>query len=79
MFSTFLLDPHALQLCSHVLRVLRVLRVLIPPLLALSLLFDFPSLVVALLRISPLFILLEGHLNPRSTRRVWGRCYQSGG
>ena len=64
MLSTFFLNPDVLQLGSHFLRGLRVLRVMIPHLLATSLLPGSPSLAVAILMITPLLILFKGHLNP---------------
>ena len=64
MLSTFLLNPDVLQLGSHFLRGLRMLRMLVPHLLAMSLLPGSASLAVAILMITPLLILFKGHLNP---------------
>ena len=41
-----------------------MLQVLIPPLLATSLLPGSPSQAVAILMITPLLILFQGHLDP---------------
>ena len=79
MLSTFLLNPDVLQLGSHFLRGLRMLRVLIPHLLATSLLPGSPSLAVAILMITPLLILFQGHLDPGSTRWVGSGRNQGGG
>ena len=79
MLSTFLLNPEVLQLGSHLLRGLRMLRVLIPYLLVTSLLPGSPSLAVAILMITPLLILFQGHLDPGSTRWIGSGRDQGGG
>ena len=79
MLSTFLLNPEVLQLGSHLLRGLRMLRVLILYLLVTSLLSGSPSLAVAILMITPLLILFQGHFDPGSTRWIGSGRDQGGG
>ena len=79
MLSTFLLNPDVLQLGSHFLRGLRMLRMLVPHLLAMSLLPGSASLAVAILIVTPLLILLQGHLDPGSTSWVGSGRNQGGG
>ena len=78
MLSTFLLNPEVLQLGSHFLRGLRMLRVLIPSLLVTSLMPDSPSLAVILM-ITPLSILFQGHFDPGPTRWIGSGRDQGGG
>ena len=79
MLSTFLLNPEILQLGSHFLRGLRMLGVVILSLLVTSLMPDSPSLAVAILMITPLLILFQGHFDPGSTRWIWSGRNQGGG
>ena len=78
MLSTFLLNPEILQLGSHFLRGLRMLRVLILSLLVTGLMPDSPSLAVILM-ITPLSILFQGHFDPGSTRWIGSGRDQGGG
>ena len=79
MLSTFFLNPEILQLGSHFLRGLRMLGVVILSLLITSLMPDSPSLAVAILMITPLLILFQGHFDPGSTRWIGGGRNQGGG
>ena len=79
MLSTFLLNPEVLQLGSHFLRGLRVLRVMIPHLLATSLLPGSLSMAVAILIITSLLILSQWHLDPGPTCWVGSGRNQGGG
>ena len=79
MLPTFFLNPEILQLGSHFLRGLRMLGVVILSLLITSLMPDSPSLAVAVLMITPLLILFQGHFDPGSTRWIGSGRNQGGG